>query len=208
MKSISKLKKDAFYLLGVDANDFIAKNVRNELIRLSSEIQQLNRIYMAAQMEFDKEKTFYPDANSTLRVAYGEVKGYRSRDAVYFTHFTTLRGIMEKDNPEIYDYDVPDKLKELYKNRDFGRYTQDGEIPVCFIANNHTTGGNSGSPVINAEGHLIGVNFDRAWEGVASDMAFNPEQSRNISLDIRYALFIIDKFAGAGYLLKEMRIIE
>jgi len=96
----------------------------------------------------------------------------------------------------------------LYAKRDYGRYSQDGEIPVCFIANNHTTGGNSGSPVINAEGYLIGINFDRAWEGVASDMAFNPEQSRNISLDIRYALFIIDKFAGAGYLLDEMTIVE
>jgi hypothetical protein len=115
---------------------------------------------------------------------------------------------MEKNNPDIYDYDVPDKLKELYAKKDFGRYVQDGEVPVCFIADNHTTGGNSGSPVINAEGQLIGVNFDRAWEGVASDLSFNPEQSRNISLDIRYALFIIDKFAGAGYLLKEMTIVE
>jgi hypothetical protein len=103
---------------------------------------------------------------------------------------------------------VPSRLKEVYKNKDFGRYTQNGEVPVCFIADNHTTGGNSGSPVINAEGQLIGINFDRAWEGVASDMAFNPDLSRNISLDIRYALFIIDKFAGAGYLLKEMTIIE
>ena len=115
---------------------------------------------------------------------------------------------MEKDNPEIYDYDVPAKLKELYQKKDYGRYTQDGEVPVCFIADNHTTGGNSGSPVINADGQLIGINFDRAWEGVASDMAFNPDQSRNISLDIRYALFLIDKFAGAGYLLKEMNIVE
>jgi len=206
--SVEKLKKDPFYILGTDFNDFFAKNIRGEVMRISTEIQSLNKLYMAAQMEFDKEKVFYPDANSTLRVAYGQVKGYRSRDAVYYTHYTTLRGIIEKDNPEIYDYDVPDKLKELYKNRDFGRYTQDGEVPVCFIANNHTTGGNSGSPVINADGHLIGVNFDRAWEGVASDMAFNPEQSRNISLDIRYALFLIDKFAGAGYLLNEMTIIE
>jgi hypothetical protein len=118
------------------------------------------------------------------------------KDAVYFRQYTTLKGIMEKDNPAIYDYDVRDKLKELYLKRDFGRYIQDGEVPVCFIADNHTTGGNSGSPVINAAGQLIGINFYRAWEGVASDMAFNSDQSRNISLDIRYALFIIDKFAG------------
>jgi hypothetical protein len=206
--SVSKVKKDQFYILSVGSVEFITNKIRGELTRINSEIQLLNKTYMTAQMEFDKAKMFYPDANSTLRVAYGQVKGYKSKDAVNFTYYTTLKGIMEKDNPEIYDYDVPARLKELYKNRDFGRYTQDGEVPVCFIANNHTTGGNSGSPVINSEGQLIGVNFDRAWEGVASDLAFNPDQSRNISLDIRYALFLIDKFAGAGYLLKEMTIVE
>lgn len=206
--SVSKLKKDQFYLLATDANEFIARNVRGEVTRLNNDIQKLDRLYMAAQMEFEKDKVFYPDANLTLRLSFGQVKGYRSKDAVYYTHYTTLTGIMEKDNPEIYDYDVPARLKELYAKKDFGRYTQDGDVPVCFIANNHTTGGNSGSPVINADGQLIGVNFDRAWEGVASDMAFNPDQSRNISLDIRYALFLIDKFAGAGYLLKEMNIVE
>ncbi|TAL61700.1 MAG: serine protease, partial [Bacteroidetes bacterium] len=205
---LAKLNKDPFYLLATNVNDYLAVNVRPELSRLNTEIQKLNRDYMTVQMEFEKERAFYPDANSTLRLTYGTVKGYFSKDAVYFTHYTTLKGIMEKDNPAIYDYDVPERLRELYRTRDFGRYTQDGEVPVCFIANNHTTGGNSGSPVINAEGHLIGVNFDRAWEGVASDIVYNPEQSRNISLDIRYALFIIDKFAGAGYLLKEMTIIE
>ena len=206
--SVVKIRKDQFFILASDVSDFIGKNVRGELSRINSEIQKLNKIYMTAQLEFDKERVFYPDANSTLRVSYGKVMGYKSKDAVYLTHYTTLKGIMEKDNPEIFDYDVPDKLKELYSDRDFGRYTQDGEVPVCFIANNHTTGGNSGSPVLNADGQLIGVNFDRAWEGVASDMAFNPEQSRNISLDIRYALFIIDKFAGAGYLLNEMKMVE
>jgi len=207
-KSLKVLEKDVFYRLGNGFVEFLSFKVRDELIGLGNELKRLNRIYMAAQMEFEKEKIFYPDANSTLRVAYGQVKGYFPRDAVYYTHSTTVRGIMEKDNPQIYDYNVPEKLKVLYRNKDFGRYARDGEVPVCFVANNHTTGGNSGSPVINAEGHLIGVNFDRAWEGVASDMAFNPEQSRNISLDIRYALFIIDKFAGAGYLLNEMTIIE
>ncbi len=207
-ESLAKLNRDPFYRLAKSAGDFLAANVRGELNRISSEIQRLNKDYMTLQMEFDKERVFYPDANSTLRVAYGNVQGYLSRDAVYFKHYTTLKGIIEKDNPDIYDYDVPDKLKQLYMNRDFGRYTQDGEVPVCFIANNHTTGGNSGSPVINAEGHLIGINFDRAWEGVASDMAFNPDQSRNISLDIRFVLFIIDKYADARYLLNEMTIVE
>jgi hypothetical protein len=206
--SVAKIKKDQLYLLGTNATDFIATNVRGEIIRINGEIQKLNESYMTAQMEFDKNRVFYPDANSTLRVSYGKVMGYKSKDAVYFTHYTTLKGIMEKDNPAIFDYDVPAKLKELYATKDYGRYTQDGEVPVCFIANNHTTGGNSGSPVINGDGQLIGVNFDRAWEGVASDMSFNPDQSRNISLDIRYALFIIDKFAGAGYLLNEMKIVE
>jgi len=207
-KDIKKLNKDPFYSLSVGVNDFMAENVVPEYRRISAEIQRLNRDYMKMQLEFNEGKLLYPDANSTLRVAFGTIRGYNSEDGIYFSHYTTLKGIMEKDNPEIYDYDVPDKLRQLYETKDYGRYTQDGEVPVCFIANNHTTGGNSGSPVINAEGHLIGINFDRAWEGVASDMAFNPDQSRNISLDIRYALFIIDKFAGAGYLLDEMTIIE
>ena len=205
---LTKLNKDIFYLLATNVSDFLAVRVKPELGRITNEVQKLNMSYMSAQMEYDKEKVFYPDANSSLRISYGTIKGYKSRDAVYLTYYTTLSGIMEKDNPDIYDYDVPDKLRELYSNRDFGPYIQNGDVPVCFIANNHTTGGNSGSPVINADGHLIGVNFDRAWEGVASDLAFNPDQSRNISLDIRFALFIIDKFAGAGYLLKEMTIVE
>jgi hypothetical protein len=203
-----RLTRDPFYLLSVSAGDFLSAAIRPELNRINEEIRKLHKKYITAQMEFDKDRTFYPDANSTLRVTYGQVKGYYARDGVFYTHYTTLRGIMEKDNPQIYDYDVPERLRELFKTRDYGRYTHNGEVPVCFIANNHTTGGNSGSPVINAYGHLIGVNFDRAWEGVASDMSYNPEQSRNISLDIRYALFIIDKFAGAGYLLDEMTLIE
>ena len=206
--SLAKLKKDPLYLLAKGSGRFISENVIGEYNSLLKEIQALNTKYMSLQLEYDKDRLFYPDANSTLRVAFGNIMGYYSRDGVYFRHYTTLKGIIEKDNPEIFDYNVPDKLKQLYQTGDFGRYTQDGEVPVCFIANNHTTGGNSGSPVINGEGHLIGVNFDRAWEGVASDMAFNPDQSRNISLDIRYALFIIDKLAGAGYLLDEMTIIE
>lgn len=208
-KSASKkISKDPFYIMATEAWDLLSNKIRPEIIRINGELAELNRDYMKAQMEFDDERVFYPDANSSLRVSYGKVKGYFAKDAVYFTHSTSLKGIIEKDNPDIYDYDVPDRLKELFHRKDFGRYGINGKLPVCFIADNHTTGGNSGSPVINADGHLIGINFDRAWEGVASDMDFNPEQSRNISLDVRYILFIIDKLAGAGYLLDELSIIE
>ena len=159
-------------------------------------------------MEMQPDQFFYADANSTLRVAYGKVQGYSPCDAVYYKHFTTLKGIMEKDKPEIYDYNVPQKLREIYQKKDFGSYTQEGEVPVCFIATNHTTGGNSGSPVLNAEGHLIGLNFDRAWDGVMSDMHYDPEICRNISVDIRYVLFVIDKLAGARHLIEEMEIVN
>jgi len=206
--SLKKLEKDPFYSLAIDVSRFLTGNVLPGLARMNSERQSLNKRYMTLQMEYDSARVFYPDANSTLRVSFGSVKGYESEDAVWFKPVSTLRGIIEKDNPSIYDYNVPSRLKELYAGRDYGRYGRNGEMPVCFIADNHTTGGNSGSPVINADGFLIGINFDRAWEGVASDLAFNPAQSRNISLDIRFALFIIDKFAGAGYLLDEMTIVE
>ena len=202
-----KVQKDIFYRMAVSASDLTASRLRGELSAADARLAELNKLYMAAQMEQGGDKVFYPDANSTLRLAYGKVMGYDSRDAVYHQHQTTLTGVMEKDNPEIYDYDVPDRLKELYEKKDFGRYGYDGDMPVCFIANNHTTGGNSGSPVLNAEGHLIGVNFDRAWEGVASDMMYNPQQSRNISIDIRYALFLIEKLGNAGYLIDEMTIV-
>ena len=171
-------------------------------------LDSLNHVYMAAMMAYEPERVFYPDANFTLRVAYGNVKGYEGADGICYKHFTTLEGIIQKDNPEVYDYRVPERLKELYLTRDYGRYEVNGTVPVCFIADNHTTGGNSGSPVINANGELIGINFDRAWDGVMSDLMFNPGQSRNISLDVRYVLFLIDKFAGAGYLLDEMTLVE
>ncbi|HUW94109.1 MAG TPA: S46 family peptidase [Bacteroidales bacterium] len=202
------VRKNPFYILAAAASELLDTRVRPQLAVLEGQLADLNKLYMAGQLEYGQGKVFYPDANSTLRLSYGKVMGYDSRDAVYHKHFTTLTGVMEKDNPDIYDYDVPDRLKELYAKKDFGRYASNGDIPVCFIANNHTTGGNSGSPVLNSDGHLIGINFDRAWEGVASDIMFNPKQSRNISLDIRYVLFIIDKFAGAGYLIDEMTLGE
>ncbi|MDD2345417.1 MAG: S46 family peptidase, partial [Bacteroidales bacterium] len=147
------------------------------------------------------------DANMTLRVTYGKVDDYYPYDGVRYHYFTTLDGIMEKENPDVYDYIVEPKLKELWKAKDYGSYAdKDGSMHVVFIASNHTTGGNSGSPVLNADGHLIGINFDRNWEGTMSDVQYDPDQCRNISIDIRYCLFIIDKLAGAKHLIDEMTI--
>lgn len=203
-----KVQKDPAYLLGASINELYAGKIAPDLSRIEKSIRDLNRLWLKGLMEMQPDKVFYADANSTLRVAYGKVQGYAPCDAVYYKHYTTLNGIIEKDNPDIYDYNVPQRLRDIYKNKDFGAYTQDGEVPVCFIATNHTTGGNSGSPVLNAEGHLIGLNFDRAWDGVMSDMQYDAEICRNISVDIRYVLFVIDKLAGAHHLIDEMVIVK
>jgi hypothetical protein len=207
-KQILKMRNDPIMILFNRLNFTNEALIKPKVTKLSDEITANMKIYMAGLMKMKTGQAFYPDANLTLRVAYGKVEGYNPKDGVKYKHFTTLTGIMEKDNPEIYDYDVPDRLKELYNTKDFGRYEVDGDVPVCFIASNHTTGGNSGSPVVNGNGELIGVNFDRGWEGTMSDIMYDPKVCRNISLDIRYALFLIDKFAGAGYLLDEMQIVE
>ena len=170
--------------------------------KINGEIRSLYKDYMRGQMEFSSDVTFYPDANLTLRVAYGKVGGFEPSDGVRYKHYSTLTGIMQKDNPEIFDYNIPQVLRDLYAT---GEYN---DVPVCFIASNHTTGGNSGSPVINADGNLIGINFDRVWEGTMSDIDFDPDFCRNISLDVRYLLFVIDKVGGAGYLLDEMEFVD
>lgn len=173
------------------------------------EINELQKLYIKGQQEVFKDKKFYPDANSTLRVAYGKVSSYEPKDGVKYNYYTTLDGIMEKYIPGDEEFDVPAKLIDLYKKKDFGPYANpDGKMQVAFTASNHTTGGNSGSPVFNAKGELIGTNFDRNWEGTMSDIMYNPNQCRNITLDVRYTLFIIDKFAGAGYLLNEMKLVK
>ena len=170
-------------------------------------INDLYRVYVKALMEKDADKTFYPDANLTLRVAYGNIKGFSPADGIEYQCYTTLDGVMQKENPDIFDYKVHPRLKELYEKKDYGRYANSkGELPVCFVATNHTTGGNSGSPVIDANGRLIGVNFDRVWEGTMSDINYDVDRCRNISLDIRYFLFIVDKFAGAQNLINEMTL--
>ena len=186
---------DAFYRWYYD-------ELRPVINGVNSEISLAYRDYMQGQMDFEKDKAFYPDANLTLRVAYGHVEGYSPADGVYYYPVSTLKGIIEKDNPDIFDYDIPQKLRDIYAE---GGYESQ---PVCFLATNHTSGGNSGSPVINADGNLIGINFDRVWEGTMSDIVFDPEICRNISLDIRYLLFCIDRIGNASYLFDEMNFAD
>jgi hypothetical protein len=206
-KLYKKIKKDRFYILMNEMQDDYNKRVKPTFAAVDSTINKLNRLYLMFMMKAMPERSFYPDANSTLRIAYGKVKPYDPRDGVHYNYFTTLDGIMEKQDSTNEEFIVSPKLKELYSRKEFGEYAdKDGTMHVAFIASNHTTGGNSGSPVLDAEGRLIGVNFDRNWEGTMSDIMYDGNRTRNIILDIRYLLFVVDKFAGAGYLLKEMNI--
>ena len=213
-------EKDMYMVLTDPATEFLSAfvlwystEIQPVTHKLNQELQLAYRDYMRGQMVYCRTqriaKDFYPDANLTLRVAYGHVKGYSPADGTYYLPSSTITGIMEKDNPEVFDYDIPQRLRDIYAEKDYGRWAdENGNIPVCFIATNHTTGGNSGSPVINADGNLIGVNFDRVWEGTMSDIVFDPDICRNISLDIRYVLFIIDKVADADHLLEEMTLVD
>lgn len=183
-------------------------SVQTNVVERQNKINKLQRTYMEAQLEVMKEKKFYPDANSTLRLTYGTVQGYAPRDAVKFSYYTDLDGLMEKYKPGDYEFDVPQKLQQLWSAKDYGQYGKNGEMPVCFIATNHTTGGNSGSPALDGYGNLIGLNFDRVWEGTMSDINYDPSICRNIMVDIRYVLFIVDKFAGATNLISEMKLVH
>jgi len=202
-------ERDPIYYLTNSIVKHYASSVFPQFQYDEKEINELQKLYVQGQKEVFKDKKFYPDANSTLRVAYGKVNDYKPKDGVQYDYYTTLDGIMEKEIPGDAEFNVPPKLKELFLKKDYGIYAdKNGKLPVAFTASNHTTGGNSGSPVFNAKGELIGTNFDRNWEGTMSDIMYNPNQCRNITLDVRYTLFIIDKFAGAGYLLNEMKIVK
>jgi hypothetical protein len=208
-KDFKKLEKDPVFILAKSIYSRNEKEVAPLMVTFSAKIDSLQRIYVAARMEFEKDRKFYPDANSTIRISYGKVDDYKPADGVKYNYFTTGKGILEKEDSTIYDYAVDQKLRDLIIAKDFGRYSdEDGTMHIDFTASNHTTGGNSGSPVLDARGNLIGLNFDRNWEGTMSDLIYDPDQCRNITLDIRYCLFIIDKYAGAGNLIREMKIIE
>ncbi|AKD04711.1 S46 family peptidase [Pontibacter korlensis] len=202
------IKNDPAFELANSVAGYYRVNVMPTYTAVNDKLSLLYRSYVAGLREMQSDKNFYPDANSTLRVAYGIVEPYEPVDGVKYKYYTTLEGVMEKAASGIAeDYAIPAKLRELYEKKDYGRYGVNGQMPVAFIASNHTTGGNSGSPVINANGQLIGTNFDRNWEGTMSDIVYNPDQVRNISVDVRYILFIVDKFAGAGHLVDEMTLV-
>lgn len=208
-KDIKKIKTDPYFILAQSILNNYFDSIVAKQQSFTIVLDSLQRVYMKAQMSMHQNYRMYPDANSTLRVSYGLIDDYKPRDGVEYNYFTRLDGIFEKENPLIYDYVVEPKLKSLHAIKNYGQYADiDGSMHTCFIASNHTTGGNSGSPVLNADGQLIGINFDRNWEGTMSDLMYDPNQCRNISLDIRYCLFIIDKFAEAHNLITEMNIVK
>lgn len=186
-----------------------AINLQSTYTDKAQELNNCSKKYAAALLEWQKDKPSYPDANFTCRLTYGTVKGYEPKDGVIYKYYTTLKGVIEKEDPDNYEFRVPSKVKELYQNKDFGIYADaEGNLRTCFLTNLDITGGNSGSPVLDADGNLIGLAFDGNWEAMSGDVIFEPELQRCICVDIRYVLFMMDKFGGAGYLLNEMNIIR
>ena len=205
---LSNLNQDKGYLFVKEITDKYTKEVTPTYDEINFKIRALQRTYMIAQLELNKNARIFPDANSTLRVTYGQVKGYAPKDATVYLPTTYLDGVLEKYIPGDYEFDVPKKLIELYINKDYGQYGENGRMPVCIIGTNHTTGGNSGSPAMDANGNLIGLNFDRVWEGTMSDIYYDPAICRNVMVDIRYVLFIIDHYAGAKNLINELKLVH
>jgi hypothetical protein len=204
---LKKLEKDPSYIA---AKSFFDKfgEMRGAMMSYNDKIDEGKRLYMKGRIEMYPDRNFYPDANSTIRLTYGTVGDYQPRDAVTYLHSTTLTGVMEKEDPDNYEFIVSPKLKDLYEMKDYGPYGENGEMYVCFTTNNDITGGNSGSPVINGKGELIGIAFDGNWEAMSGDVAFETELQKCINVDIRYVLFVIDKYAGATHLIDEMTLVK
>ncbi|RXP53377.1 S46 family peptidase [Lutibacter sp. HS1-25] len=205
---IKKINEDSAFVFGKELNNMFYQAIEPKFQDLNLQIVAVQKEYMKALMEVFPNERFFPDANSTLRVTYGQVRGYEPKDGMRYENTTYLEGVLEKYVPGDYEFDVSQKLIDLFNSKDFGPYGENGKMPVNFIGTNHTTGGNSGSPAIDAYGNLIGLNFDRVWEGTMSDMNYDPDICRNIMVDIRYVLFIIDKYAGAKNLIEEMTLVN
>ncbi len=208
VKKIAKLEKDPAYFLTQLFIDFYTQNIKAEYIKSKARIDSLQRIYIAALHMMPHNRPMYADANGTMRIAYGKVEPMYPKDGVYYKYYTTLDGVMEKAATGKADYKIPDKLRQLWKDKDYGQWGDRDGMHVCFIASNHTTGGNSGSPVLNNKGQLVGLNFDRNWEGTMSDLNYDIRLCRNISVDIRYILFIIDKYANQQHLIDELTLVK
>jgi len=204
--SLKVLKKDLAYNAAVSIFTKSAE-IRRESRQFGTDIAKGRRLWIGGVLEMEKDKTFYPDANFTMRLTYGTVKAYDPQDAVHYKYFTTLDGVMQKEDPNNWEFVVPPKLKELWKAKDYGDYGDGDQMKVCFITNNDITGGNSGSGVINGRGELIGLAFDGNWEAMSGDIAFEPDLQRCINVDIRYVLWIMDKYAGASHLINEMTLV-
>ena len=205
---IKNLNEDRAYSFGKEIHAIFYTKIEPKFQELNMQLVAVQTKYMKALMEVFPNKRFYPDANSTLRVNYGMVQGYEPKDGIYYTSKSYLKGVMEKYVPGDYEFDVPQKLQDLYKSKDFGQYGENGKMPINFLSTNHMTGGNSGSPMVDANGNLIGLAFDTTWEGTMSDLHFDADIVRSISVDIRYVLFIIDKYAGAKHLIDEMTLVH
>lgn len=202
-----RIKKDPAYQIYRVVKTYMDEKINPALEEYHKKLEHLNRLFTAGQLATGvRGKKVYPDANQTLRLTYGPVKGIRPYGMDEYSYITTLDGVMQKTNPDVEEFNTPNKLIQLYLNKDYGRWSQDGTMPVCFVAQNHTSGGNSGSPVLNAKGELIGINFDRIWDGTMSDIYYDPNLCRNISVDIRYVMFIIEKVGEASWLFDEMTI--
>ncbi|MBS1771674.1 MAG: S46 family peptidase [Bacteroidetes bacterium] len=207
MADAEKIQNDPAWQLYHAIVEFRREKITPTVAKYNDDLAYLNRLYMNAQYKLDKTKTFFPDANLTLRLTYGQVQGIDPDGPAGYSFQTNIDEAIAKNNPDVEEFRVPEKLKELNAKKDYGRWQTNNTVPIAFIASNHTSGGNSGSPVLNAKGELIGTNFDRIWEGTMSDLYFDTNLCRNISLDVRYTLFVIEKFGGAGWLLKEMNIV-
>ena len=183
--------------------------LRNQIMSSQPQLAEATKAYAASLLEWKKDEPQYPDANMTCRLTYGTVRSYEPKDGVLYKYYTTLEGVMEKEDPDNYEFRVPARLKEIYESKDYGQYANEkGELVTCFLTNLDITGGNSGSPVMDADGNLIGLAFDGNWEAMSSDVMFEPKLQRVICVDIRYVLLMMDKFGGAGYLLNEMNIVR
>jgi hypothetical protein len=206
--SAKSIEKDLAYKTIKEFNNYYYQQIQPQVIGAYDLLDKGNRLFIAGLREMQPNKKFYPDANFTMRLTYGTTQDYYPQDAVHFNYYTTLKGVMEKEDPDNWEFVVPEKLKELYETKDYGRYGEGDIMKVCFLTNHDITGGNSGSGVINGNGELVGLAFDGNWEAMSGDIAFEPELQRTINVDIRYVLFIIDKFAGATRLIDEMTIVS